>query len=160
MGVTDERSFEAFLTANYASVQRALSLATGGGQRAQDMTQEAFAQAFRHWYRVSRMDRPVAWVYVVGVNAGRRSLRRELKHEADPRVAVVDHSDSVVAVATIRTALTRLSPRQRLAVVLRYLADLSTTEVAAAMGCAEGTVKSTLHAALSALRVELSEEDE
>jgi len=45
-------------------------------------------------------------------------------------------------------------------VVLRYLADLSTAQVAEAMGCAEGTVKSTLHAALVHLRVEMKEDDQ
>jgi len=56
--------------------------------------------------------------------------------------------------------LARLTPRQRLAVVLRHLVDLSTADVAAAMGCAEGTVKSTLHAAMQALRIDLDEEED
>ncbi len=45
-------------------------------------------------------------------------------------------------------------------VVLRYLADLGTDDVARALGCAPGTVKSTLHAALARLRVELAADDE
>jgi RNA polymerase sigma factor (sigma-70 family) len=153
-------SFEGFVAANYAAVGRALSLAIGSPDRAEEMTQEAFLRAFRDWRRVSQMERPVAWVYVVGVNAARRSFRRELRRaETSPESGHADHAGQVAVVATIRTALEHLSPRQRLVVVLRYLADLSTAEVAEAMGCAEGTVKSTLHSALRSMRVELEEED-
>jgi RNA polymerase sigma-70 factor (ECF subfamily) len=47
--------------------------------------------------------------------------------------------------------------RQRQAVVLRYLVDLSLEEVATHMDCALGTVKSTLNAALKNLRVNTEE---
>ena len=70
---------------------------------------------------------------------------------------LIDHATTTV---TIRAGSTRSTSRQRLAVVLRYLGDLSTAEVGKAMGCAPGTVKSTLHAALAKLRVELEEDDE
>lgn len=160
MGVPRAGSFDDFVAANYAAVLRGLSLAIGDPDRAEEMTQEAFARAYRHWHRVSEMERPVAWVYVVGVNAARRSFRRELR-TGQPSLERhdEDHAGQVAVVVTIRAALDRLSPRQRLVVVLRYLAGLSTAEVADAMNCAEGTVKSTLHTALRALRVELDEED-
>ena len=60
----------------------------------------------------------------------------------------------------MREAITTLPPRQREAVVLRYLADLPLADVAEAMGCALGTVKATLHQALGSLRVELEEDDD
>lgn len=68
----------------------------------------------------------------------------------DPDLAT-EVSNRVVA----NEALTELAPRQRLAVVLRYHADLSLPEIAEAMGCSLGTVKSTLHAALGRLRVQV-----
>ena len=58
----------------------------------------------------------------------------------------------------VRSALARLPLRQRAAVVLRFLGGLSVAEVAEAMGCAEGTVKATLHGALRRLRIECDEE--
>ena len=58
---------------------------------------------------------------------------------------------------TLRDAIKKLPTRQRLAVTLRYYADLPLAEVAAAMGCAVGTAKSTLHAALTHLRVDLDD---
>ena len=61
---------------------------------------------------------------------------------------------------TLRSAIEKLPTRQRLAVTLRYYADLPLADVAAAMGCAVGTAKSTLHAALTHLRVDLDDSRE
>ena len=105
------------------------------------------------------MERPVAWVYVVAMNQARcdfRRARRQMAH-SEP-VRSVDVSSAVVTAVCLETSLGVLPPRQRAAVVLRYLADLSTAEVAEAMGCAQGTVKSALHEALAHLRVELEED--
>jgi len=52
----------------------------------------------------------------------------------------------------IVAALGHLAPRQRMAIVLRYYADLPVKQIAKAMQCREGTVKATLHAALGILR--------
>ena len=61
---------------------------------------------------------------------------------------------------TLGASIARLPERQRVALVLRYLVDLPVADVALAMGCATGTVKSTLHAALERLGVELQEQEE
>ncbi|WP_223164238.1 sigma-70 family RNA polymerase sigma factor [Nocardioides mesophilus] len=45
-----------------------------------------------------------------------------------------------------------LPPRQRAVIVLRYYEDLSEQEIAEALGCSRGNVKSTAHHALKALR--------
>jgi RNA polymerase sigma-70 factor (ECF subfamily) len=71
---------------------------------------------------------------------------------SDPEVGVVTR-------VSVRDAIATLAPRQRQAVVLRYLADLPVRDVAEAMGCAEGTVKATLHQALRAMRIELEDKD-
>jgi RNA polymerase sigma factor (sigma-70 family) len=60
---------------------------------------------------------------------------------------------------SLASALATLPARQRTAVVLRFLADLSVAEIAEAMGCAEGTVKSTLHSALDRMRLRVEGED-
>ena len=58
----------------------------------------------------------------------------------------------------LQNRLAQLAPRQRAAVVLRYLADLSVSEVAGAMGCSLGTAKATIHQALNRLRVTFEED--
>lgn len=71
-------------------------------------------------------------------------------------------AEAVADRVSIRSALRRLSPRQREAVVLRYFADLSEAEVAQVMGVSAGSVKTHLHRARAALGSMLgssSEED-
>jgi RNA polymerase sigma-70 factor (ECF subfamily) len=158
---TDGHDFEAFFDEHYGGVLRSVALAIGDAGRAEDRTQEAFARAFRHWAKVARLDRPVAWVYVVALNAERSRWRREQRAPVPDRerVSVPDASAAVVSTIVVRDALDRLAPRQRAAIVLRYLGDLTVADIASVMGCAEGTVKATLHRALANLRVDLDGSD-
>jgi RNA polymerase sigma-70 factor (sigma-E family) len=153
--------FEAFFEQHYGSMLRAISLAIGDAARAEDLTQEAFARAYRHWSKVATLERPVAWVYVVALNAERKRWKRDRNAPMPERepVTVPDVSGAVVRTIVVRDALDRLAPRQRAAVVLRYLGDLTVADIAEAMACAEGTVKATLHQALRNLRVDLEESE-
>jgi RNA polymerase sigma-70 factor (ECF subfamily) len=155
----DRPGFDDFVVQHYESVRRALCVAFRDSERAEELTQEAFARAWRRWDAVSALERPVAWVFVVAVNQGRRGLRHDARpfpvpHSRDG----ADIASTVATAVSLRAALDELTARQRAAVVLRYFVDLSVSQVADALGCADGTVKSTLHAALARLRVELSEE--
>jgi RNA polymerase sigma-70 factor (ECF subfamily) len=155
------QGFEAFFGEHYREVERAVAVAIGDDARAEEMAQEAFARAFRHWRRVERMDRPVAWIYVVALNAERKRWRRERNAPVlNQPTGGTDHASAVVTAVDLRAAIVRLPPRQRAAIVLRYLADLSVADVAAVMGIAEGTVKATVNQALQNLRVDVGEEDE
>jgi RNA polymerase sigma factor (sigma-70 family) len=149
--------FEAFFADEYGSVLRTVALAIGDRALAEEATQEAFARAFRKWRTVSRMHRPAAWVYVVALNAERSRLRRDhrLRGEAAAiDVGEADHGGPTVARIVVEQLLDALPPRQRAAIVLRYLGDLTVPEVARALHCAEGTVKSALHDAMRNLRIE------
>lgn len=155
---TRSSSFEAFYNEHYDSVRRSLCAAFRDALVAEEAAQESFTRAYMHWRRVSQMDRPDGWVYVVAVRvATRRSPRLRVR---DARTSEVDIADGVVTHEMLRSAIEQLPQRQRLAIVLRYLADLPVDDVAAAMGCAAGTVKSTLHAALARLQVGLDETEE
>ena len=151
----DKRSFEVFFDEYYDEVRRALAVALADPVLAEDAAQEAFARAYAQWRSVSVMERPAGWVYVVALRGGRRQRGRRIEPpapgpEPDPIGNFLDREE-------LEPMLLRLPERQRVAVVLRYLADLPLADVAAAMGCAVGTVKSTLHAALSRLRIELND---
>ena len=67
-------------------------------------------------------------------------------------------TEDTVSRLSIVTALNELAPRQRLAIVLRYYADLSVRDIAKAMTCREGTVKATIHSAHDRLRTLLPNE--
>jgi RNA polymerase sigma-70 factor (ECF subfamily) len=153
--------FEAFYRSTHPRVVRSLALAIGNLDEARDAAQEAFTRAYRRWRVVRRADRPESWVYVVAVRHHRRTTRRPTGAIGDgpgDGPAVVDPPDIEGAV-TLDRALARLTPRQREMVVLRFHADLPVKDIAEAMGCAEGTVKATLHQALRAMRIEFDDED-
>jgi len=153
--------FEDFFREHYPQVRSALILALGSVEAAEDATQEAFVRACVRWTQVRGMERPAAWVYVTAVNAARDEHRR-MNHRSRRQDHVgggsVDEIGQAVDRLDIVVALESLAPRQRTAIVLRYLASLRNDEVAQAMKCSVGTVKSTLHSALKKLRVELEEE--
>jgi RNA polymerase sigma factor (sigma-70 family) len=150
--------FDRFFATHYDRTRRILAVMLGDFALGEEAAQEAFYRAYRRWDRVSRMDRPEAWVIVVGLNHGRdqkRRQRRERVTDLGDERAPTD-SDTTASLHLV-AELVRLPPRQQEAVVLRYLFDMSLQEVATAMGCAVGSVKSTLHSALGNLRVQLTE---
>lgn len=150
--------FDRFFGSEYGRVVRSLTLALGDQGRAEEAAEEAIAHASRRWRSVGVMDRPGAWVYVVALRAERRRLSRAARQDSNLAVAVdPDGEEGMVDGLWVTAALDGLTDRQRLAVVLRYYADLSLADTAEAMGCALGTVKATLHAALGRMRVAMVE---
>jgi RNA polymerase sigma-70 factor, ECF subfamily len=156
-------TFEEFFRERYGEVVRSMRLMVGDHARAEELTQEAFARACRHWRRVRALDRPVAWVYVTATNEARREWRHEQRadsHITSPSPTVEDATGTIATTIDVQAALAQLTDRQRAAVVLRYVADLPIAEIAEVMGCATGTVKATLHQALAHMRVELEAADD
>ena len=96
------------------------------------------------------------------------ALNRLLNRRRDRRrhvgilegVLAVDDSMLDESLLDLRREVQQLPPRMRAAVCLHYLADLSTAEVAAALGISVGTVKSSLHDARRRLRVSLEVTDD
>ena len=147
--------FDEFFAQHHRRVVAALKLAVIDQSLAEDAAQEAFVRALRRWRTVSNLDRPATWVYVVAMREARRQLRRRNNEPTDTaKVNMIDVAEAVTDGVPLREAVARLPPRQRQAVSLRFLADLPVADIARAMGCRQGTVKSTLHTALATLRVE------
>ncbi|MFD2797697.1 sigma-70 family RNA polymerase sigma factor [Promicromonospora vindobonensis] len=82
--------------------------------------------------------------------------RKKRWADIEPRVATDDRvrfpDSGVTARADVVHALTRLTPRQRACVVLRYFEDMTIEQVADTLGNAPGTVKRHLHDAMRVLR--------
>jgi RNA polymerase sigma-70 factor (ECF subfamily) len=146
--------FDDFYTTSFDRVRRAMTLTFRDPQLAEDVTQEAFYRALRKWPKISQHDHPEGWTMLTALNAGRDVARRRNRHQqrapmlTDNRDSEVGHK-SVEDRMLVTDLLARLSDRQREALLLRYISQLTIPEIAHVMGCAEGTVKSTLHSAIA-----------
>jgi RNA polymerase sigma factor (sigma-70 family) len=128
--------------------------AIAGEAVARDVVQEAFAQAVKKRSSFKREAPLEAWVWRIVINQAlelRRRRTADLRWEAaagsDPSANGFPGDD-----AAIRSWIGALPERQRLAVFLRYFADLDYRSIAAALEVEVGTVSATLAAAHAALR--------
>jgi RNA polymerase sigma-70 factor (ECF subfamily) len=125
-----------------------LTVAAGDVELARDAASEACTRAYARWAHVERMTSPEGWLFAVAYNVMRRHRRRaafelRLLRRVDPEPMVVPAplSDDVW------DAVRSLPLRQRTAIALRYVSDLTQEEIAAVMDVAPGTVSATLVAA-------------
>jgi RNA polymerase sigma-70 factor (ECF subfamily) len=138
----------------------------GDGESAREATQETglrFMKALPAFRGDSQLQ---TWSLGIALNVA-REMRRKAKplpqlakeflhrHRADAPAAadVVDASEQHEA---LRSVLSDLPDRQREAIVLRFFEEMSVEQTAATMGCAEGTVKATVHQALRSLKQRLT----
>src|SRR5665213_4019708 len=118
--------------------------------RAKDAAQIAFERAYSRWPRVRLLEWRDAWVLRVTINEAIRQTRP--LPLAPPIQPASDETDLVDLRHSLVEALQRLPRRQREAVTLRYLTDLSEIEVANVLEISRGSVKTHLHRGLAALR--------
>jgi len=132
---------------------------------AEDVVQDSFVATHDSWHRLRNTESALAYLRHAVLNRSRSVLRHRAvvdKHPPDPPPghpsaeygALVRLEQSAVV-----AALRRLPGRQREAVVLRYYADFSEAETAAAMGISRGAVKSHTARAMAALRADLEQQD-
>ena len=144
--MTEEPSFDAFYARAYAHVAGQAYLLVGDLGEAQDVAQEAFVRALARWRTVSTLDDPVGWTRRVAINLAISRWRRHRnaltawRRRADPETSAGPGADRLAVVDALRG----LPPRQRAALVLHHMDDLSVADVARELGVPEGTVKSDL----------------
>ena len=151
--------FEGFAASRWPGLVRLAYGLTGDHWLAEDLAQSALARAYASWWRVRRAADPDAYLYRILINCGNSRFRRRRIAEQPgdpPEMAVPDHAASVGDRAELLDALRELPPRQRAVIVLRYLADLTDTQTAAALGCSPATVRSQASRALAKLRITLT----
>jgi RNA polymerase sigma-70 factor (ECF subfamily) len=125
---------------------------------AEDATQRALLDAWRHLPSLKDPDRFEAWVYRLLVNACHAEARHERRHRGNLRLlatdepTVTDPSATIAAQYELDHAFRSLGVEHRTVVVLIHYVGLSAAEAAAAMGTPVGTVRSRLHYALKHLR--------
>lgn len=148
--------------ASYDRLVLQLFAVCGDVSDAEDAVQEAFVKAIRQGQAFTGVLNPEAWLRTVALNQVRNSWRhakvvRRFAATVPGRQSGVELSPDHVAVVA---ALAQLDVDQRVAVVLRYLADRSVAEIARELGVPEGTVKSRLSRARTRLAPMLDEREE
>jgi RNA polymerase sigma-70 factor (ECF subfamily) len=129
----------------------ALHYLRGDEAAAQDVTQEVFVKVFRAIPGFRQDARLSTWLYRIAVNACTDELRRRrrlvLFGDLPPAIHPATEPHSPPYEAEVVEAIGRLSPKLRIAVLLRYFEDLSYDEIAGALGVTAGTVASRLNRA-------------
>jgi RNA polymerase sigma-70 factor (sigma-E family) len=153
--VVDEPvGFREFVDAHSRALLRAAWLLTGEWAAAEDLVQTALAAAWPKWATITTS--PEAYVRRVMTTTYLRWQRRrwtgEIATASPPDGSALDAADAVAARRVLLDALGALPRQQRAAIVLRYFADLSEADTAAAMGCSVGAVKSHTSRAIARLR--------
>ena len=148
---------EALFTEQYEPLARAITLISGDADVAREAVQEAFYRLCRDWNTVRSYEHQAAWVRRVALNVVRdqqRSLGRRgrllARLDQEPAPPLPSDGDP-----RLWRAVRRLPDKQRTAVGLYYIGDLSVAEIGAAMGVSEGTVKRHLDRARTTLRKRL-----
>jgi RNA polymerase sigma-70 factor (sigma-E family) len=152
-----DREFDEFVRSRSTGLLRVAYLLTGDRHAAEDLLQEVLEQMYVRWRHIRGAPEAYARRILVNrsINRWRRRGRRPEAALGDIDVGLPDHSDGIVVRDAVVNALKDLPPRQRAVVVLRYLDDLPVNEVAAALECSEGTVKSNAARGLDKLRAVL-----
>lgn len=146
----DEADFEAVFDQMLGRAYRHALRLVGNQELAEDLAAEALTRTYVHWRRVRSLEYREAWVLRVVTNLAIDAYAKQRVPLAD--TAPIALEDAAVLRVTLAQALRALPARQRDAVVLRYLVDLSEADTAEALGVAPGTVKSHLSRAVAHLR--------
>jgi RNA polymerase sigma-70 factor (sigma-E family) len=157
-----EDTFAGFMAAALPGLLRFGYVLTGDQHRGEDLVQGALVSTYRKWKHMRRED-PYAYVRRAMVNAHTSLWRRHRREtplpddfdQPGPGRGPAGYDD----VDLVLRALRVLPPRQRALMVLRYYDDLNEAEIARALGCSPGTVKSQASRALRSLRRELDRSD-
>ncbi|GAA3802862.1 MULTISPECIES: SigE family RNA polymerase sigma factor [Amycolatopsis] len=129
---------------------------------AEDVVQEAFTGLYRNWGKLRDAASAVAYLRTAVVNGSRSVLRRRktAREYVPPHVVNARSAESLAMLSSehqsVVNALSKLPPRQREVLVLRYYGGLSEAEISEVAGISKGTVKSTASRALEALQKAMS----
>ena len=146
-GEPSPEPFRAFYEREYRGLVALAASLIGDRAMAEDIAQDALFVACRRWDHVAALESPLGWVRKVVANKSVSLIRRRLAELraltrvgslADGRPASPDSDEDF-------WALVRSLPRRQAQVVaLHYVSDMSVLEIAATLGCKEGSVKASL----------------
>jgi RNA polymerase sigma-70 factor, ECF subfamily len=167
--LSEPTAFEPIFDRHFGAVHRYLHRRTGR-ELADELTAETFALAFSRRGSCRASGSVLPWLYGIATNllyryrrAERRQLHAYSRSGVDRSVAYDDEADARVdgssLDARLAGALAAMRPRERDALLLYALADLSYEEVALALDVPVGTVRTWLHRARATAQRELAAAD-
>ena len=139
--------FLAFYEREYRGLVALASSLIGDRIMAEDIAQDALLAALKRWDHVAALESPLGWVRRVVANKSVSLIRRRLAElRALTRIgALADRRpDSPESDADFWALVRSLPRRQAQVVALHYVSDMSVMEIAATLGCKEGSVKASL----------------
>ena len=119
-----------------------------------DLLQEVWLRAFQKRRGFDGRGSLFGWLLTICRTVGMSAVRKHtpVTHFGESSVVTPPDADRNLERARLHEAVDELPPRQRDVVILRVVEDKSTAETARILGCAEGTVKAALHAAMHKLK--------
>jgi RNA polymerase sigma-70 factor, ECF subfamily len=156
-------TFDEFFLAEFPRLVSMLTAWSGDRGIAEELAQEALLQAHRNWSTVVALDRPGTWVRRVALNrSSNEGRRRRRERAALSRLHADERAEIMVPTADdqLWARVRALPATQRDATIMRYVDDLPLADIAAVLGCSDGTVKTHLQRARRTLASHLSTETE
>lgn len=139
-------SFDAFYQEHYSGLVQLAFVLSGSRYGAEDVAQDALVAAWKKW---GELEQPLAWTRRVVANLAVSAIRRRMAEGRAMARFAVGRGEPIAELPEPDTefwaAVRALPTRQRQMVALYYLGDCSVGEIALTLGCAEGTVRATLH---------------
>jgi RNA polymerase sigma factor (sigma-70 family) len=158
-GAGDEAAFAQLVAAYHADMARVAFASCGDRELAKDAVQSAWLVAWRKLHSLRDPDRVRPWLLAVTANEARQLLRRRRGPvvEIDVELTGDARTDPAAGVERLdlRRALARLSPDDRTILAMHFAVDLSSDELAAAVGASPSTARKRLSRAIDRLRKEL-----
>ena len=148
----DMEAFRAFVTVSEPRLRQALSSSLGG-QAGRDATVDALSHAWENWDRIASMDNPVGYLYAVGRDRGRKSLRRNR-----PVFYPTNSARLPWVEPSLPSALEGLPDRQREVVILLHCYQWTMSEVADLLDISKSTVQNHAERGLASLRLSMGVE--
>lgn len=144
--------FDVFYRTEYPGMMRLAHALTGSTETAEDVVQDAFT---RVQGRAAELDNPGGYLRITVVNLCRDRERQRTRERRGHSLLMPTSSLSLEASELIDVLL-RLPYRQRAVLVLRYWGDWTEAEIAEALDCRPGAVKTLASRGLARLRREVA----
>jgi len=155
---TREEAVVALYRGHYAALVGTAVLLVGDVATAEDVVQDSFVAMYHAWWRLRDTSRALPYLRRAVMNRARSVLRQRAVADRQPDRPAPDvgsAEEDALERSSVLAALDALSPRQRQVIVLRYYADLSEAQIAAALGVTTSSVKVHATRALDSLRAAL-----